>query len=151
MSDIITLIDQTIVFPLMSDEDFGSANGRISFSIFGLFRLSEIKPMNSVITSGEFNAVCIFNLVLHLRIMLYLLSPLFFLSSAVESRLLWERVEKLVPRPGSGSSSGSSNSGSQPGSQSGSGERFRVRCRVTFCFSFPVNDIELRLVYCKSF
>ncbi|XP_053520570.1 mitogen-activated protein kinase kinase kinase kinase 4 isoform X24 [Artibeus jamaicensis] len=48
-------------------------------------------------------------------------------SSGVESRLLWERVEKLVPRPGSGSSSGSSNSGSQPGSQSGSGERFRVR------------------------
>ncbi|KAM5319391.1 mitogen-activated protein kinase kinase kinase kinase 4 isoform 12-T12 [Glossophaga mutica] len=48
-------------------------------------------------------------------------------TSGVESRLLWERVEKLVPRPGSGSSSGSSNSGSQPGSQSGSGERFRVR------------------------
>ncbi|XP_036913204.1 mitogen-activated protein kinase kinase kinase kinase 4 isoform X34 [Sturnira hondurensis] len=48
-------------------------------------------------------------------------------SSGVESRLLWERVEKLVPRPGSGSSSGSSNSGSQPGSQSGSGERFRMR------------------------
>ncbi|XP_041098048.1 mitogen-activated protein kinase kinase kinase kinase 4-like, partial [Polyodon spathula] len=45
----------------------------------------------------------------------------------IEPRLLWERVEKLVPRPGSGSSSGSSNSGSQPGSQSGSGERFRVR------------------------
>ncbi|KAM9053104.1 mitogen-activated protein kinase kinase kinase kinase 4 isoform 21-T21 [Megaptera novaeangliae] len=52
-------------------------------------------------------------------------------STSVEPRLLWERVEKLVPRPGSGSSSGSSNSGSQPGShpgsQSGSGERFRVR------------------------
>ncbi|KAM7078389.1 mitogen-activated protein kinase kinase kinase kinase 4 isoform 4-T4 [Molossus nigricans] len=52
-------------------------------------------------------------------------------SSSIEPRLLWERVEKLVPRPGSGSSSGSSNSGSQPGShpgsQSGSGERFRVR------------------------
>ncbi|XP_036913208.1 mitogen-activated protein kinase kinase kinase kinase 4 isoform X37 [Sturnira hondurensis] len=48
-------------------------------------------------------------------------------TSGVESRLLWERVEKLVPRPGSGSSSGSSNSGSQPGSQSGSGERFRMR------------------------
>uniref|UniRef100_K9J3L3 non-specific serine/threonine protein kinase n=1 Tax=Desmodus rotundus TaxID=9430 RepID=K9J3L3_DESRO len=48
-------------------------------------------------------------------------------SSGIEPRLLWERVEKLVPRPGSGSSSGSSNSGSQPGSQSGSGERFRVR------------------------
>uniref|UniRef100_A0A2K6GXY0 non-specific serine/threonine protein kinase n=1 Tax=Propithecus coquereli TaxID=379532 RepID=A0A2K6GXY0_PROCO len=52
-------------------------------------------------------------------------------TSSIEPRLLWERVEKLVPRPGSGSSSGSSNSGSQPGShpgsQSGSGERFRMR------------------------
>ncbi|MEE6470329.1 hypothetical protein FKM82_008929 [Ascaphus truei] len=52
-------------------------------------------------------------------------------TSNIEPRLLWERVEKLVPRPGSGSSSGSSNSGSQagshPGSQTGSGERFRVR------------------------
>ncbi|XP_054584391.1 mitogen-activated protein kinase kinase kinase kinase 4 isoform X47 [Eptesicus fuscus] len=52
-------------------------------------------------------------------------------STSIEPRLLWERVEKLTPRPGSGSSSGSSNSGSQPGShpgsQSGSGERFRVR------------------------
>ncbi|XP_070331467.1 mitogen-activated protein kinase kinase kinase kinase 4 isoform X28 [Odocoileus virginianus] len=52
-------------------------------------------------------------------------------TSSIEPRLLWERVEKLAPRPGSGSSSGSSNSGSQPGShpgsQSGSGERFRVR------------------------
>ncbi|XP_072433711.1 mitogen-activated protein kinase kinase kinase kinase 4 isoform X4 [Chiloscyllium punctatum] len=52
-------------------------------------------------------------------------------TSNVEPRLLWERVEKLVPRPGSGSSSGSSNSGSQPGShpgsQTGSGERYRLR------------------------
>ncbi|XP_014438890.1 mitogen-activated protein kinase kinase kinase kinase 4 isoform X6 [Tupaia chinensis] len=52
-------------------------------------------------------------------------------TSSIEPRLLWERVEKLVPRPDSGSSSGSSNSGSQPGShpgsQSGSGERFRMR------------------------
>ncbi|XP_042190579.1 mitogen-activated protein kinase kinase kinase kinase 4 isoform X4 [Callorhinchus milii] len=51
--------------------------------------------------------------------------------SNIEPRLLWERVEKLVPRPGSGSSSGSSNSGSQPGShpgsQTGSGERYRLR------------------------
>uniref|UniRef100_A0A8C4IJQ7 non-specific serine/threonine protein kinase n=1 Tax=Dicentrarchus labrax TaxID=13489 RepID=A0A8C4IJQ7_DICLA len=31
----------------------------------------------------------------------------------VEQRPLWDRVEKLQPRPGSGSSSGSSNSGSQ--------------------------------------
>uniref|UniRef100_A0A8C7IUI6 non-specific serine/threonine protein kinase n=1 Tax=Oncorhynchus kisutch TaxID=8019 RepID=A0A8C7IUI6_ONCKI len=38
-----------------------------------------------------------------------------------EPRLLWDRVEKLVPRPGSGSSSGSSSS------QAGSGERFRAR------------------------
>ncbi|XP_032878477.1 mitogen-activated protein kinase kinase kinase kinase 4 isoform X3 [Amblyraja radiata] len=52
-------------------------------------------------------------------------------TSNIEPRLLWERVEKLVPRPGSGSSSGSSNSGSQPGShpssQTGSGERYRLR------------------------
>uniref|UniRef100_A0A4W5NPM6 non-specific serine/threonine protein kinase n=1 Tax=Hucho hucho TaxID=62062 RepID=A0A4W5NPM6_9TELE len=42
---------------------------------------------------------------------------------SAEPRLLWDRVEKLVPRPGSGSSSGSSNSSSQ----AGSGERFRAR------------------------
>ncbi|XP_041739372.1 mitogen-activated protein kinase kinase kinase kinase 4 isoform X11 [Coregonus clupeaformis] len=53
-------------------------------------------------------------------------------SAAAEPRLLWERVEKLVPRPASGSgstgsSSGSSNSSSQPSSHSGSGERFRAR------------------------
>ncbi|XP_030283456.1 mitogen-activated protein kinase kinase kinase kinase 4-like isoform X5 [Sparus aurata] len=54
--------------------------------------------------------------------------------SAAEPRLLWERVEKLVPRPtsntgsgGSSSSSSSSNSSSQPGSHCGSGERFRAR------------------------
>uniref|UniRef100_A0A4W6DGJ3 non-specific serine/threonine protein kinase n=1 Tax=Lates calcarifer TaxID=8187 RepID=A0A4W6DGJ3_LATCA len=51
-----------------------------------------------------------------------------------EPRLLWERVEKLVPRPtsnsgsgGSSSSSSSSNSSSQPSSHCGSGERFRAR------------------------
>uniref|UniRef100_A0A8C4YWD6 non-specific serine/threonine protein kinase n=1 Tax=Gadus morhua TaxID=8049 RepID=A0A8C4YWD6_GADMO len=38
-------------------------------------------------------------------------------------RPLWDRVEKLQPRPGSGSSSGSSNSSSQ----AGSGDRFRPR------------------------
>ncbi|KAL1021964.1 hypothetical protein UPYG_G00020530 [Umbra pygmaea] len=42
-------------------------------------------------------------------------------GSSAEPRLLWDRVEKLVPRPGSGSSSGSA------GSQAGSGERFRAR------------------------
>ncbi|XP_042179870.1 mitogen-activated protein kinase kinase kinase kinase 4 isoform X2 [Oncorhynchus tshawytscha] len=42
-------------------------------------------------------------------------------GSNAEPRLLWDRVEKLVPRPGSGSSSGSSSS------QAGSGERFRAR------------------------
>ncbi|XP_044043265.1 TRAF2 and NCK-interacting protein kinase-like isoform X9 [Siniperca chuatsi] len=41
----------------------------------------------------------------------------------VEQRPLWDRVEKLQPRPGSGSSSGSSNSGSQ----ASSGDRFRPR------------------------
>ncbi|XP_030613340.1 mitogen-activated protein kinase kinase kinase kinase 4 isoform X1 [Archocentrus centrarchus] len=55
-------------------------------------------------------------------------------ASAAEPRLLWERVEKLVPRPtsnsgsgGSSSSSSSSNSSSQAGSHCGSGERFRAR------------------------
>lgn len=55
-------------------------------------------------------------------------------ASAAEPRLLWERVEKLVPRTtsnsgsgGSSSSSSSSNSSSQPGSHCGSGERFRAR------------------------
>ncbi|XP_028993167.1 mitogen-activated protein kinase kinase kinase kinase 4-like isoform X4 [Betta splendens] len=55
-------------------------------------------------------------------------------TSAAEPRLLWERVEKLVPRPtsntgsgGSSSSSSSSNSSSQPSSHCGSGERFRAR------------------------
>ncbi|XP_046903871.1 mitogen-activated protein kinase kinase kinase kinase 4-like isoform X6 [Hypomesus transpacificus] len=58
-------------------------------------------------------------------------------SSAAEPRLLWERVEKLTPRAGPGStstsgsggssSSSSSASSSQPGSHTGSGERFRAR------------------------
>ncbi|XP_030210046.1 traf2 and NCK-interacting protein kinase isoform X6 [Gadus morhua] len=42
---------------------------------------------------------------------------------SAEPRPLWDRVEKLQPRPGSGSSSGSSNSSSQ----AGSGDRFRPR------------------------
>ncbi|XP_073698180.1 mitogen-activated protein kinase kinase kinase kinase 4-like isoform X2 [Garra rufa] len=45
----------------------------------------------------------------------------------MEPRLLWERVEQLSSRPGSGSSSGSSNSSSQTGSQASSGEKFGVR------------------------
>uniref|UniRef100_A0A668AL83 non-specific serine/threonine protein kinase n=1 Tax=Myripristis murdjan TaxID=586833 RepID=A0A668AL83_9TELE len=48
-------------------------------------------------------------------------------AASAEPRLLWERVEKLVPRGGSSSSSSSSNSSSQPGSHCGSGERFRAR------------------------
>ncbi|XP_068446700.1 mitogen-activated protein kinase kinase kinase kinase 4-like isoform X14 [Clinocottus analis] len=42
----------------------------------------------------------------------------------VEQRPLWDRVEKLQPRPGSGSSSGSSNSSAQ----ASPGDRFRPRC-----------------------
>ncbi|XP_062420810.1 mitogen-activated protein kinase kinase kinase kinase 4 isoform X3 [Pungitius pungitius] len=45
-------------------------------------------------------------------------------ASAAEPRLLWERVEKLVPRPTSNSGGSSSSSNS---SNSGSGERFRAR------------------------
>ncbi|XP_071211278.1 mitogen-activated protein kinase kinase kinase kinase 4-like isoform X5 [Salvelinus alpinus] len=50
-------------------------------------------------------------------------------SAAAEPHLLWERVEKLVPRPGSGSSgsTGSSSGSSNSSSHSGSGERFRAR------------------------
>uniref|UniRef100_A0AAQ4RK67 non-specific serine/threonine protein kinase n=1 Tax=Gasterosteus aculeatus aculeatus TaxID=481459 RepID=A0AAQ4RK67_GASAC len=42
----------------------------------------------------------------------------------IAQRPLWDRVEKLQPRPGSGSSSGSSNSSSQ----ASPGDRFRPRC-----------------------
>ncbi|XP_026220029.1 mitogen-activated protein kinase kinase kinase kinase 4 isoform X8 [Anabas testudineus] len=45
-------------------------------------------------------------------------------GSNLEQRPLWDRVEKLQPRPGSGSSSGSSNSSPQ----ASSGDRFRPRC-----------------------
>uniref|UniRef100_A0A672Z635 non-specific serine/threonine protein kinase n=1 Tax=Sphaeramia orbicularis TaxID=375764 RepID=A0A672Z635_9TELE len=44
-------------------------------------------------------------------------------GSNVEQRPLWDRVEKLQPRPGSGSSSGSNSS-----SQASPGDRFRPRC-----------------------
>lgn len=47
-----------------------------------------------------------------------------FFARNVEQRPLWDRVEKLQPRPGSGSSSGSSNSSSQ----ASPGDRFRPRC-----------------------
>ncbi|XP_059183581.1 mitogen-activated protein kinase kinase kinase kinase 4-like isoform X11 [Centropristis striata] len=45
-------------------------------------------------------------------------------AGGVEQRPLWDRVEKLQPRPGSGSSSGSSNSSSQASPS----DRFRPRC-----------------------
>ncbi|XP_076159110.1 mitogen-activated protein kinase kinase kinase kinase 4-like isoform X2 [Alosa pseudoharengus] len=45
-------------------------------------------------------------------------------GSSVEPRLLWERVEKLAPRPGSGSSSGSASSQTAHNS---SGDKFRAR------------------------
>lgn len=35
MTEIGILLDQTVAFPVMPNEDFGS-NGRVSFSIFGL-------------------------------------------------------------------------------------------------------------------
>uniref|UniRef100_A0A3Q2D123 non-specific serine/threonine protein kinase n=1 Tax=Cyprinodon variegatus TaxID=28743 RepID=A0A3Q2D123_CYPVA len=52
------------------------------------------------------------------------------LCSSAEPRLLWERVEKLVPKTSGSSGSGgssSSSSSSNSSSQSGSGERFRAR------------------------
>ncbi|XP_075872520.1 mitogen-activated protein kinase kinase kinase kinase 4-like isoform X15 [Nelusetta ayraudi] len=45
-------------------------------------------------------------------------------AAGVDQRPLWDRVEKLQPRPGSGSSSGSSNSSSQASPS----DRFRPRC-----------------------
>ncbi|XP_075872513.1 mitogen-activated protein kinase kinase kinase kinase 4-like isoform X10 [Nelusetta ayraudi] len=45
-------------------------------------------------------------------------------AGSVDQRPLWDRVEKLQPRPGSGSSSGSSNSSSQASPS----DRFRPRC-----------------------
>ncbi|XP_061649369.1 mitogen-activated protein kinase kinase kinase kinase 4-like isoform X6 [Phyllopteryx taeniolatus] len=50
-------------------------------------------------------------------------------GSAAEPRLLWERVEKMLPRSAgnaSGSSGSSSSSSSNSSSQAGSGERFRA-------------------------
>lgn len=52
------------------------------------------------------------------------MNSFFLYDSNVEQRPLWDRVEKLQPRPGSGSSSGSSNSSSQ----ASPGDRFRPRC-----------------------
>ncbi|XP_031414572.1 mitogen-activated protein kinase kinase kinase kinase 4 isoform X2 [Clupea harengus] len=46
-------------------------------------------------------------------------------AGSAEPRLLWERVEKLAPRPGSGSSSGSA--GSQTTAHNSSGDKFRAR------------------------
>ncbi|XP_062383835.1 mitogen-activated protein kinase kinase kinase kinase 4-like isoform X5 [Sardina pilchardus] len=46
-------------------------------------------------------------------------------GSSAEPRLLWERVEKLAPRPGSGSSSGSASS--QTTGHNSSGDKFRAR------------------------
>uniref|UniRef100_A0A671WCJ8 non-specific serine/threonine protein kinase n=1 Tax=Sparus aurata TaxID=8175 RepID=A0A671WCJ8_SPAAU len=73
-------------------------------------------------------------------------------ASHTEPRLLWERVEKLVPRPtsntgsgGSSSSSSSSNSSSQPGSHCGSGERFRARCESKHLNKSVLTNISSRL------
>ncbi|XP_058249323.1 mitogen-activated protein kinase kinase kinase kinase 4 isoform X5 [Hemibagrus wyckioides] len=47
------------------------------------------------------------------------------IGSNADPRLLWERVERMAPRPSSSSSSGSSSTSSN--SNTGSGERFRPR------------------------
>uniref|UniRef100_A0AAR2IJF8 non-specific serine/threonine protein kinase n=1 Tax=Pygocentrus nattereri TaxID=42514 RepID=A0AAR2IJF8_PYGNA len=69
-------------------------------------------------------------------------------GSTAEPRLLWDRVEKLASRTGSGSSSGSSNSSSQASSQSGSGEKFRVRCKCLLfrCIAHTVLRPDLTLL-----
>uniref|UniRef100_A0A673AKF9 non-specific serine/threonine protein kinase n=1 Tax=Sphaeramia orbicularis TaxID=375764 RepID=A0A673AKF9_9TELE len=87
-----------------------------------------VEPQVATLTSNPSE------LVFHLTIFTFKASA----PSTAEPRLLWERVEKLVPRStsntgsgGSSSSSSSSNSSSQTGSHCGSGERFRARCEST--------------------
>ncbi|XP_061649367.1 mitogen-activated protein kinase kinase kinase kinase 4-like isoform X4 [Phyllopteryx taeniolatus] len=65
-------------------------------------------------------------------------------GSAAEPRLLWERVEKMLPRSAgnaSGSSGSSSSSSSNSSSQAGSGERFRA-CSSSKSESSPLQRPE---------
>ncbi|XP_061548138.1 mitogen-activated protein kinase kinase kinase kinase 4-like isoform X4 [Phycodurus eques] len=65
-------------------------------------------------------------------------------GSAAEPRLLWERVEKMLPRSAgnaSGSSGSSSSSSSNSSSQAGSGERFRP-CSSSKSESSPLQRPE---------
>uniref|UniRef100_A0A3B3W0G1 non-specific serine/threonine protein kinase n=1 Tax=Poecilia latipinna TaxID=48699 RepID=A0A3B3W0G1_9TELE len=74
--------------------------------------------------------------------------------SSAEPRLLWERVEKLVPKTSGSSGSGgssSSSSSSNSSSQCDSGERFRARCEFPRTFNTRFTDLtalakELRAV-----
>uniref|UniRef100_A0A3B3XKB1 non-specific serine/threonine protein kinase n=1 Tax=Poecilia mexicana TaxID=48701 RepID=A0A3B3XKB1_9TELE len=76
------------------------------------------------------------------------------LCSSAEPRLLWERVEKLVPKTSGSSGSGgssSSSSSSNSSSQCDSGERFRARCEFPRTFNTRFTDLtalakELRAV-----
>uniref|UniRef100_M4AXE5 non-specific serine/threonine protein kinase n=1 Tax=Xiphophorus maculatus TaxID=8083 RepID=M4AXE5_XIPMA len=76
------------------------------------------------------------------------------LCSSAEPRLLWERVEKLVPKTSGSSGSGgssSSSSSSNSSSQCDSGERFRARCEFPRTFNTRYTDLtalakELRAV-----
>uniref|UniRef100_A0A3B5MXK1 non-specific serine/threonine protein kinase n=1 Tax=Xiphophorus couchianus TaxID=32473 RepID=A0A3B5MXK1_9TELE len=75
-------------------------------------------------------------------------------GSSAEPRLLWERVEKLVPKTSGSSGSGgssSSSSSSNSSSQCDSGERFRARCEFPRTFNTRYTDLtalakELRAV-----
>uniref|UniRef100_A0A3P8VRA1 non-specific serine/threonine protein kinase n=1 Tax=Cynoglossus semilaevis TaxID=244447 RepID=A0A3P8VRA1_CYNSE len=58
-------------------------------------------------------------------------------GSNVEQRPLWDRVEKLQPRPGSGSSSGSSNSSAQ----ASPADRFRPRCESPVSLNILVKHL----------
>lgn len=81
----------------------------------------------------------------HVQTPQFLFSELVGLSfyRNVEQRPLWDRVEKLQSRPGSGSSSGSSGSGSQ----ASPGDRFRPRCESagTVLVSFSTNAVFRRV------
>uniref|UniRef100_A0A8C7MB57 non-specific serine/threonine protein kinase n=1 Tax=Oncorhynchus kisutch TaxID=8019 RepID=A0A8C7MB57_ONCKI len=86
-------------------------------SVVGCWRMASVsKVLTGIVYILPICKVCVSIISLH--------------SAAAEPRLLWERVEKLVPRPGSGSSgsTGSSSGSSNSSSHSGSGERFRARC-----------------------
>uniref|UniRef100_A0A3B5MLV0 non-specific serine/threonine protein kinase n=1 Tax=Xiphophorus couchianus TaxID=32473 RepID=A0A3B5MLV0_9TELE len=75
-------------------------------------------------------------------------------GSSAEPRLLWERVEKLVPKTSGSSGSGgssSSSSSSNSSSQCDSGERFRARCEFPRTFNTRYTAAKRKYVEMKNF